>query len=170
MNGICEACASIPAPHRVAAGLTGLQLLLLLGLTVGAGILMKRRSSATERLLPEEIGQTPLYAERCGTGGKGGPTFQRIALYDQGMVLAQDQSPVFLRYLDLQEAWRSGLGPWSRVQLRLSEPAWASYPQPLARAPVIFPDHVLVVASRDPGRILQILQGKGVRVRATAST
>jgi hypothetical protein len=170
MNGICEASASFYAPHIMAAALTGPQLLLVLGLTVGFGILLKFRYTATERLLPEEVGQTPLYTERCGTGGKGGTTFQRVALYDQGMVLAQDRSPVFLRYLDLQEAWRSGLGPWSRVQVRVSEEAWRSYYPPLARMQMIFPDRVLAFASRDPDRILQILQGKGVRPPATAST
>jgi hypothetical protein len=168
MDGICALCTRLYATHALAAGLSGPELLLLLGLTGGAVLLRKGRYSASEQLLSEEVGQTPLYLERCGTGGKGGPTFQRLALCDQGMVLAQDHVPVFLRYAQLQEAWRSGLGPWSRVQLRLSEDAWRCYAQAL-RAPMMFADRVLSFASRDPDRILRILQSKGVALRACAT-
>ena len=166
MHGIGEACTDIYARHMVAAALTGPQLLLLIGFAVVMGFVLKRNYAATERLLPEEAGQTPLYSERCGGGGKGGTTFQRVALYDQGMVLAQDNAPIFLRYSDLVEAWRSHLGPWSRVQVRITDEAWRGYYPPLGRAQMIFTDHVLAFASREPDQILTILQEKGVRLRA----
>lgn len=148
------------------AALTGPELLVLLGVCGIAWILLKRQQRATERILPEEVGRTPLYAERCGGSGKAGPRFQRLALYDQGMVLAQDQLPVFLPYSELQEAWRTHLGLWSRVQLRITEDASRAYYGPVARALIISDRNVLAFPTRDPDEVLRILCDKGVSLSA----
>ena len=141
-------------------------MLLLLGVGGIAWILLKRQQRATERTLPEEVGRTPLYAERCGGSGKGGPRFQRLGLYDQGMVLAQDQPPVFLPYSELQEAWRTQLGPWSRVLVRVTENASRTYYGPVGRALIISDRNVLAFPTRDPDTVLRILRDKGVSLSA----
>lgn len=156
--------------QQIIAGLTGPELLFVLCAGGVGWILALRRRASTEHTLPEEVGQTPLYAERCGAGngpaGKGSATFQRIALYDQGMVLAQDRPPVFLRYSELEEAWRTHLGPWSSVQIRVTEDAWRTYYSSFTRALMISPKNVFIFASRDPDEILRILRDKGVNLRA----
>jgi hypothetical protein len=141
-------------------------LLFLLGVGGTVWILLKRQQRVTERILPEEVGQTPLYAERCGASGKGGPRFQRLGLYDQGMVLAQDSPPVFLPYSELEEAWRTHLGPWSRVQVRVTEDASRAYYGPFGRALIISDRNVLAFSTRDPDNVLRILRDKGVSLSA----
>ncbi len=147
------------AAHSIRAALTGPELLILVSAGVAAWFLLRRRQTSTESTLPEESTQAPLYTERCGAPGKGRVTFQRLAMYDHGMVLAQDGAPAFLPYSGLIEAWREHLGAWSHVRIRLGDDM-------RPRRLKISSDKLLSFASREPDRVLEILRAKGVKVRA----
>ena len=64
----------------ISAALNGPELLIVLCAGAAAWMLIQGRQTATERKLPEELDQTPLYAERCGAPGRGRTAFQRLAL------------------------------------------------------------------------------------------